>query len=149
MFKKMINRLIGKKEVSNTVQPLVFKDNLAAFEYACSYLETKILMKSPLPAIIIPGPDGDQPYSTQSGVQRAILRVCSDDGGFTVIAESASANGPKLQIGDLVAWMPVHQIEELKGQVDDPRFAIVGFILGTLHPVLSSNGWKGKEAFRK
>ncbi|HHC4495193.1 TPA: hypothetical protein ACN76C_001198, partial [Klebsiella pneumoniae] len=88
-------------------------------------------------------------YSTQSGVQRAILRVCSDDGGFTVIAESAYANGPKLQIGDLVAWMPVHQIEELKDQVDDPRFAIVGFILGTLHPVLSSNGWKGKEAFRK
>lgn len=54
MFKKMINRLIGKKEVSNTVQPLVFKDNLAAFEYACSYLDTKILMNSALPAIIIP-----------------------------------------------------------------------------------------------
>lgn len=53
MFKKMINRLIGGKEVSNKIQPLIFKDNFSAFEYACKYLDTSLSANKPMPAIII------------------------------------------------------------------------------------------------
>ena len=138
MFKKMINRLIGGKEVSNKIQPLIFKDNFSAFEYACKYLDTSLSANKPMPAIIIPGPSGEQPVLLDSGRQRAMLKVCSADGGFFAIADSSYSKGPKLRIGDLVAWLPV-----------SPRSAMVGFILGTIHPELTSTGWKGKERFRK
>ena len=78
-----------------------------------------------------------------------MLKVCSSDGGFFVIADSSYSKGPKLRIGDLVAWLPVSYAEELTDKIEDPRSAMVGFILGTIHPELTSTGWKGKERFRK
>lgn len=78
-----------------------------------------------------------------------MLKVCSHDGGFLVIADSSFAKGPKLNVGDLVAWLPVDYAEELGGEFDDSRSAMVGFILGTLQPILTSSGWKGKEGFTK
>lgn len=149
MLKKMINRLIGSKEVSNQIQPLIFKDNISAFEYACQYLDTSLSPDKPMPAIIIPGPSGEQPVLLDSGRQRAMLKVCSDDGGFFVIADSSNSKGPKLKIGDFVAWLPVDYAEEIKDKFDDPRSAMVGFVLGTLEPVLTPSGWKGKERFNK
>ena len=149
MFKKMINRLIGGKEVSNKIQPLIFNDNFSAFEYACKYLDTSLSANKPMPAIIIPGPSGEQPVLLDSGRQRAMLKVCSADGGFFVIADSSYSKGPKLRIGDLVAWLPVSYAEELTDKIEDLRSAMVGFILGTIHPELTSTGWKGKERFRK
>lgn len=147
MLKKMINRLIGSKEVSNKIQPLIFKDNISAFKYACQYLDTNLSANKAMPAIIIPGPGGEQPFLLDSGRQRAMLKVCSDDGGFIVVADSAYDKGPILKIGDLVAWMPVDYAEEIKDKVEDPRFALIGFIIGTLQPILGNEGWKGKERF--
>lgn len=149
MFKKMINRLIGSKEVSNQIQSLTFKDNLSAFEYACKYCDTTISPDRTMLAIVEPGPSGQSPTLTVAGVQRAVLSVNSSDGGFTVIADALHSKGPRLQIGDLVAWLPVDYAEEIKDKVDDPRSAMVGFILGTIDPVLTSSGWKEKERFRK
>lgn len=131
------------------MEDLFFKDNASAFEYACQYLDTNLSANKAMPAIIIPGPSGEQPVLLDSGRQRAILRVCSDDGGFFVIADSSYSKGPRLMIGDLVAWLPVDYAEELKDKFDDPRTAMVGFIIGTLNPILTSKGWKAKDSFKK
>lgn len=149
MLRNLINRIVGKKTRGNSIQPLMFKDNQSAFDYACQYLDTKISADKPMLAIVEPGPSGRQPIQLESGRQRTVLRVCSDDGGFMVIADSAYDKGPRLKIGDLVAWLPFDYAEEVKGKVEDPRSAMVGFILGTLEPVLTATGWKGKDIFKK
>ncbi|WP_395490889.1 hypothetical protein ACG1VR_10540 [Cedecea davisae] len=147
MLGRLINRIMGKGNAGNDDHFLSFKDNQSAFDYACQFMDSKIQMDKPMLAIVEPGPTGEQPIQMDSGRQRTILRVCSDDGGFMVVADSAYDKGPRLRIGDLVAWLPVDYAAELKGQVDDPRFAIMGFIVGTLHPVLSGEGWKAKDKF--
>lgn len=149
MFKKIVNRLVGKQAYNDTDVVMAFKDNESAFEYSCKYLDTRLSSDKPMIAIIIQGPSGEQPVLLDSGRQRAMLKVCSGDGGFFVIADSSYSKGPRLRIGDLVAWLPVNYAEELTDKLEDPRSAMVGFILGTIHPVLTSTGWKGKDRFKK
>lgn len=149
IMKRIININPKKQPQVKRLDDLIFKDNQSAFDYACKYLDTKISMDKPMLAIVEPGPSGQQPIKMESGRQRAILKVCSDDGGFMVVADSAYDKGPRLRVGDLVAWLPVDYAVELKDQVYDPRFAIIGFIVGTLHPVLSGEGWKAKDRFHK
>lgn len=147
--KRIFNINSKKQPQVKRLDDLIFRDNQSAFDYACKYLDTKISMDKPMLAIVEPGPSGQKPIQLESGRQRTILKVCSGDGGFIVVADSAYVRGPLLRVGDLVAWLPVDYAEKLKEQVEDSRFAIIGFIVSTLHPIHSTDSWKVKERFHK
>lgn len=66
-----------------------------------------------------------------------MLRVASQDGGFIVVATTLGPKGPKLQVGDFVAW----QAGKLK------EGGWVGVIIGTLKPELSNGRWLGDQKF--
>ena len=67
------------------------------------------------------------------GIQTAVLRVASSDGGFPVVALSVG-RGPDLNVGDLVAWVPGEYREDLADASADSRFGWFGLIIGTLEP---------------
>ena len=83
------------------------------------------------------------------GIQSAPLLICSTEGGFLTMAQSASKNGPKLQVGDFVGWQAMRFNRELSAVTQDERFGWIGLILGTLRPEFQTNiGWIGAELFR-
>lgn len=102
---------------------------------------------APLIALVMPGPNGTDPVRTESGIQRMILRVSSNDGGFMVVAETSGPRGPKLNIGDLVSWIPLTYIESMCQEDTDSRFAWCGLVTGKLKPILSPTGWVGEKRF--
>ncbi|WP_330981880.1 MULTISPECIES: hypothetical protein [Enterobacterales] len=149
MLKKFLRAIIGRKTEPQSTQGLFFNDNHSAFEYACEYMDCELVGNIPLPAIVLPGPEGKDPVITSSGCQRMLLKVCSNDGGFCVIADTAHPNGPRLRIGDLVCWVPFVYLEHLVQPGVDQRFGWCGFVLGTLKPTLNSSGWLGDQRFTK
>jgi hypothetical protein len=141
------------RSVSAPVGPLVFKSNTAAFEYACKYMRSQLAEGSFLPALVL---DASKEFGTQKavaidvkGIQTALLLVCSIDGGFRTMAQSASTNGPELQVGNLVAWQAMTFHRDLAAVGPDERFGWVGLILGRLEPEWRSDiGWVGADRFR-
>jgi hypothetical protein len=138
--------------VGDTV-PLYFKDSHAAFSYACQHLHCDLTAGAVLPALVL-----DAAAATGSGAavkrqtdgnQITMLRVCSKDGGFVVFAASASANGPDLQPGDLVAWQAGQPVEAMASQLPDPRSTWAGLILARLLPEFTvGRGWAIQQPFR-
>jgi hypothetical protein len=72
--------------------------------------------------------------------------VPSNDGGFLVMAETASANGPQLAPGLLVAWRAMLYSSNLAIEVakngGDQRFGWVGIIFATLNPTYNKGTWE-------
>ena len=106
-----------------------------------------------LPAIVL---DASKEFGTQKaiatdakGIQTALLLVCSRDGGFRVVARSASKSGPTLEVGDLVAWQAMTYRPEFAAEASDKRFGWLGVIVGTLKPEWQSDiGWVERDRFR-
>ncbi|MBU8546243.1 MULTISPECIES: hypothetical protein [Roseomonadaceae] len=69
----------------------------------------------------------------KDGVQTAVLRVASDDGGFIVPSKTATGKGLRLRPDDVVLWVPL-----LKGVAlgNDERSAWIGTIVATIAPEL-------------
>lgn len=117
--------------------------NKAAFEYACAYMDDDIKKGHVMPALVVrPGPAG------RDGLQSVLVRVCGRNGGFEVVAKTAGCEGPSLQAGDLVVWLPVVYLQEAGALLQDARCGWSGKILGTLKPILDmEEGWRRGEKF--
>jgi hypothetical protein len=133
------------------IPPLVFEDGSAALEYACKFMECSLHEGSNLPAVVL---DSRELFATPTAVrtqddgnQIAMIRVASDDGGFVVPATTAGPNGPKLQPGQLIAWIAMKHLPEITQTMKDKRFGWVGLIVGTLKPEHRSGSWVGDERF--
>ena len=136
--------------------PLVFKGTQEAFEYCCKFMDCQLTVGRTLPALVV---DAQEIAGTNTkvkrrndGVQIAMLRVPSRDGGFLVLSETVSSDAPNLHAGDLVAWYIGGYNSEV-GQVgDDNRLGWVGLIVGRLEPKLEikdgTSEWKVAEFFQ-
>jgi hypothetical protein len=128
---------------------LAFKSNEAAFEYACAFMRCDVVKGQGLPALVV---GATRTFRTapvtkdDRGIQTAVLRVASSDGGFLAVALSYG-RGPDLMDGDLVAWVPGEYREELAATSTDRRFGWVGLIVGTLEPRYVKGNWVGKDTF--
>ncbi|WP_156466834.1 hypothetical protein [Methylibium sp. Root1272] len=77
-----------------------------------------------------------------------MLRVCSKDNGFMVMAATASSHGPALQPGDLVAWQAGAIVPALASQFPDPRSIWGGLVLAKLAPEYTmGKGWAIEQPF--
>ena len=133
--------------------PLFFKDTNAAFEFACEYLLTDLTSGAILPALVMDSAaalgGGAAVRLRPDGIQIAMLRISSKDGGYMVVATSASAAGPNLQPGDLVAWQAGVAVPELAPQFADSRSTWAGLILAKLKPEYrAEHGWAIDQPFK-
>lgn len=132
---------------SPAVSPLYFKDANGAFEFACKFLQTELVTKAILPALVMDATEefgADQPVALMpDGTQMLALRVSSIDGGFLVLSGTLSANGPQLQPNDLVAWQASQQVPRESPELTiDPRSKWVGLVLAKLKPEYTNGrGW--------
>lgn len=127
-----------KQRESPELNHLVFKSNEAAFEYACQFMDCdlapgKFIVALVQPASVQFGMKVDVKRN-QDGTQTAVLKVASTDGGFLVLAGTASANASDLRAGDLVAWQVGVYMSDLGKASDDKRFGWVGLIVAKLEP---------------
>ena len=137
----------------NSAPPLVFKDGLAAFEYACKFLECPLHEGSFLPAVV---QDPRETFGAKTAVQLqkdgnqvVMLKVASSDGGFMVFASTMGPSGPQLKPGDFVAWRAAKHSADVAASMGarDERSGWVGLIMGTLKPEHRSGSWVGNQRF--
>ena len=127
------------KRKSRPVLPaLVFKTGEAFLDYHCKYMLTRLEVGSPLAALVL---DATKIFGTAvpvridgNGIQTATLRVASDDGGFVVIAQTASGDGDALKPGDVVAWVPGQHLPQIAKASGDERSGWVGLIMAKVAP---------------
>jgi hypothetical protein len=117
---------------------LVFKTGEAFVDYHCKYMKTRLEPGSPLAALVL---DATEMFGVpvpvkidDNGFQTATLRVASDDGGFVVLAQTASGGGDRLKPGDVVAWIPGQHLPKLAQATGDERFGWVGLIVAKVAP---------------
>ena len=130
---------------------LAFHDGAAAFEYCCRYMDTRLVEGATLPALVLDAREYAGTHQAirvdEDGAQLAVLRVASRDGGFVVVARTASGEGPALHPGHLVAWQAMTDRRDIGEQTEDPRGGWIGLILGTLRPEWQAGQWVGGERF--
>jgi hypothetical protein len=143
--------MFGWLKKSNATPPLHFKDAEAAFYYACEFLQNGPSSGAVLPALVLDARTvgGEVAVKVQpDGTQITMLKVCSKDGGFMVMASSAHPQGPRLKPGDLVAWQAGSQVAELASLSPDPRSTWVGLVVAKLLPEYTSGrGWAIAQPF--
>ena len=134
--------LFGRKK-DGQLPILKFKNGEAFFEYHCKFMNTRIQPGSPLAALVL---DAEKTFGLpvpvrvgEDGVQTAMLKVASDDGGFTVVAQTVSGKGVRLKPGDVVAWLPGQHVPKLAEAADDERFGWVGLIVAKIAPEIDEN----------
>ena len=124
---------------------LVFKTGEGFVDHHCKYMITCIEVGTPLASVVL---DATVIFGTSvpvkidaNGIQTATLRVASDDGGFVVIAQTASAGGAALNPGDVVAWVPGQHLPQIAEASGDDRSGWIGLIVAKIAPEidLSSN----------
>jgi hypothetical protein len=70
----------------------------------------------------------------QNGIQTAVLRVASTDGGFLVFAETAGSLGTRLSPNDIVLWLPLNHSIEFAKQLGEIRSGWAGLIVAKVKP---------------
>lgn len=117
---------------------LVFETGEGFIDYHCKYMITRLAAGTPLAAVVL---DATEAFGTkapvkthENGIQTVALRVASDDGGFLVIAKTASSAGDLLKPGDVVAWVPGQHLPQLARASDDERFGWVGLVVAKIAP---------------
>ncbi len=153
----MLGFLSRKKPTSSSagsdgVVPLYFKSGEAALEMACKYMDCSLTEGSFLPAVVL---DSRKLFGTEAsvkmqanGIQLAMLRVASTDGGFLVAANTANPSGPSLEPGQLVVWQAMSYMPEMtEAGAADERFGWIGLIVGTLKPEFVDGSWVGDKQF--
>ncbi|MBV1690860.1 hypothetical protein KRR38_25070 [Novosphingobium sp. G106] len=128
-----------KQKQKPALRALVFKTGEAFLEYHCKFMMTRLERGVSLAALVLdPGESfGSVPVKADAeGIQTAMLRVASRDGGFVVLAQTAS-KGELLKPGDTVAWIAGEYIPLLAEGADDPRFGWLGLIAAKIAPEIS------------
>lgn len=125
---------------------LVFKSRDLFFAYNCASSSDRIQEGQARVAFVIDPSSivGDyMPRAVsrnEEGMQVAMLRVASPDGGFYVIAATPGQNGEELKLGDLVVWMPEAYSDEKFPFGSDKRSRWFGFIYASIRPRLKFPG---------
>lgn len=132
--------------------PFYFKSGEAALRMACEYMECPLSKGSSLPALVLDAREAfgaDEAVKVEpSGVQLAMLRIASPDGGFLAVSKTITANGPRLLPGQLVSWRAIEYSPEVaRAGANDKRFGWVGVITATLKPHFVNGSWVGDEQF--
>ena len=147
---KFADEIRAERRFEAAFGDLAFESNDAAFEYACAFMSCDVVKGQGLPALVV---GATHAFGTAApvakddrGIQTAVLRVASADGGFPAVALSFG-RGPNLNVGDLVAWVPGEYREDLAATSADRRFGWVGLIIGTLEPRYVKGNWVGKVRF--
>lgn len=142
-----------KQSAAPAAPPLYFKENSAAFKFACEFLLTEVKEGTYLPALVqdaseVLGP-GNAVKKQHDGNQTALLTVAASDGGFTVAAATVGPKGPGLKPGDLVMWLAGEPIAHLQGKYEDPRMIWGGLIVAKLLPEYTQGrGWAIEQPFK-
>jgi len=128
----------SKKNPSGLPQKLPFKSGEAFLEYQCKFGHTDIQPKQGIVALIM---DSSVEFGTEKpvkiepdGTQVVALKVASDDGGFLVIARTASGRGDQLKPDDVVIWVPMLHSKEVVPDGVDERFGWAGFVVAKVKP---------------
>ena len=136
---------------SKVPPPLRFKDSTAAFAYACESLLCEVSSGAVLPALVLDARTVGDEVAVKvqpDGTQITMLKVCSKDNGFMVMASTASPQGPKLEPGNLVAWQAGSQVPALAALSPDSRSTWVGLVLAKLMPEYTNGrGWAIEQPF--
>ena len=126
------------KPASGLPRILPFKSGEAFLEYQCKYGFTDIQPKQGIVALVM---DARKEFGTSEavainaeGIQTATLKVASSDGGFIVTAQTPTAQGDRLQPGDVVIWVPFEHIGDILPNGMDSRFGWVGVIVAKVAP---------------
>jgi hypothetical protein len=124
-----------KKPVSKKV---IYKSGRDFFESQCEFGHTTIEQNTAIVAIVL---DAKKEFGLPTsvwkdadGLQSAILRIASDEGGFTAFSKTASAKGDRLKPDDVVLWVPSVYVEEIGKQMPDSRSGWVGLIRAKIKP---------------
>lgn len=132
-----------KKLERGAPQKLIFKSPQSFFEMQCKYGVTQLENGLGIVALVVDGQDvfgKGKSVDVLFGVQKAMLRIASYDGGFDMMAQTGSANGDILKPDDLVIWVPRRQSDDLARIFPDKRSALVGTIVAKVAPEMSLNG---------
>jgi hypothetical protein len=137
---------------ANNAQVLYFKSSESAFEAACKYGGCDLQEGAVLVAIVLDTRKiigGDVAVKMlDDGRQRVSLMVSAADGGFSVIADTLSPCGPKLEHGNLVSWRIGGYFKEAAEVCGDQRCGWVGLVTAKLKPEYSvRDGWKVDNVF--
>jgi hypothetical protein len=117
----------------NYISEFVFKDNASAFEYACRYMDCRVIDDEFLPALV------QTVESTKDGRQICSLLLASDSGGREIwYCETLNENVPFLKTGDIVAYRVVRHFPESESKIS--ALSVMGFIVAKLKPIISRNG---------
>jgi hypothetical protein len=144
-----------KRKINPASIMLPFKSAEAAFEFCCEYMDCNLVANVSLPALVL---DATKEFGTavplkknDNGIQNTCLLIPSDDGGFWTMAETASAHGPQLVPGQLVAWRAMLYSNDLAQQIaetgGDKRFGWIGIIFATLKPTYHKGCWEIDQKF--
>jgi hypothetical protein len=122
---------------------LIYKNGEAFFDMQCKYGFTEIKRGQGISSLVI---DATKEFGTEqavkiqpNGCQLATIKVASDDGGFVVLAETASKNGDRLQPGDVVIWVPMTHMKDLARKLGNDRQGWVGLIVAKVAPESDPN----------
>ncbi len=119
-------------------EPHIFESNLAAFEYACEYLENRPLLEAVIPAII-----EEKGSLGEEGEQYFLLRLAERGGRKKQWACTLKEATDYPEVGDFVGFKIVKIASDLPEEVN-----IIGFIAFKLEPVLVENkGWRIAKSY--
>jgi len=150
-FLKRKSRPKETGKIDSAMPSLAFKDGAAALEYACQFMSCPLAEGSMLAALVL---DAQNVFGTDTAVriqsdgnQLAWVRVASETGGFEVATATANPKGPRLRVGQLVAWQAVSYAPAIAATMKDDRLGWIGLIIGTLRPEHANGSWLGDERF--
>jgi len=128
----------SKKPGGVLPQKLPFKSGAAFLEYQCEFGHTDIVPKMGIVALVL---DSKAEFGTQNpvkvndeGIQTVSLKVASKDGGFVVIAQTASSKGDALKPDDVVVWVPMLHSDHMVSEGMDERFGWTGCVVAKIKP---------------
>jgi hypothetical protein len=119
-----------KKALIEGLSVLPFKSGQAFFDYQCQFGVVDIRPKMGMVGLV-------KRVSIEQGsnIQNATLQIISRDGGFEVFSQTASENGDRLSVDDIVIWVPI-QRDALLATVykKDERSTWMGLIVARVAP---------------
>jgi hypothetical protein len=130
-----------------SIEPLFFKSNAAAFEYACKYLDNSLDNERPVLAIVL-AVKGRQCVvkfansadpSVPTGSVQQILEICAADALRTISPAAALVDPvPTVKRGDLVMYAAA------KEAVTAGRPGVAGVIVARVKPIymLDRQAWQ-------
>jgi hypothetical protein len=111
----------------------MFPDYRAAFDYACSHLDNRILTEALIPALVLePGKTGSE------GEHYFLLQLAGKEGGRELWACTLKEAAEHPSVGDLVGFRVVRHDPDMPAGLD-----LLGFIACGLAPeYLPGKGWR-------